>query len=132
MLFCKGGATYEVLEEVLTRLQGRKELLSLIRVFAGKVFKSKKDQKRLDRRFAMLHDFLEDSWTYQQTIDEGQVKGLRRNIVNVVQVRFPALYTLAKSKVESLIDLEQLEQISLKVSTVRTAQALQKYLLALK
>jgi hypothetical protein len=143
MLFCKGGNTYEVLEEILTRLKERRDLIALVRQFAGKVFTSEEDKKRLRRRFAMLQDFLRDSWIYQEdreeALQEGRAEGfekgralLRQTITDAVQARFPTLLPLAESKIALLLDMEQLQQISFKVGTIRTARELKKYLLALE
>ena len=82
MLLCKDGARRDILEEILVFLQehGRKELVSVVRFFAGKVFPAKEDREQLERRFDVLREFFEDSWTFQQTIEEGRVKGLAQGI----------------------------------------------------
>ena len=85
----------------------------------------------------MLDEFLlEHSWTYRETVEKGlakgRIEGLRGNIEAVVQARFPTLLTLAKSRTKHLTDLAKLEQISLTVSTVQTAEEVKAFLLALK
>ena len=135
MLLCKDGATYDVLDEVLTRLKntGKRELLSATRFFAGMVFKSK-DQARLERKFAMItdEDMWEYSWTYRATVEKARAEGVRENIQDVVQARFPALLDLTKSRIEPITDLAKLRQISLTVSMARTAREAKKLLQALK
>jgi hypothetical protein len=125
MPLCKDGATYEVLEEVLERLEkrNRKELVSIARFFAGKVLTSSADRKRLGRRFAMLRDFLQDSWTFQETLEEGREQGLeqgleqgrteeaRQNIESFVETRFPTLFAWVQVRVEPITNLETLREI---------------------
>jgi hypothetical protein len=118
---CKDGARYEVLDEVLERLEqrNRKELVSIARFFAGKVFTSSTDRKRLGRRFAMLRDFLKDSWTFQETLAEGREQGLeqgrmeeaRQNIERFVETRFPTLFSWVKVRIEQITDLETLREM---------------------
>lgn len=145
MLLCKDGATYEVLEEVLERLEkrNRKELVAIARFFAGKVFTSSADRKRLGRRFAMLRDFLKDSWTFQETLEEGReqgreqgrkqglVQGQYQSIETVTRARFPGLLTLIKSQIASLTDQEQLQKILSVVSTANSEDELRQFLSAL-
>ena len=143
MLLCKDGATYDVLEEVLTRLKdkGRRELLAATRFFAGIVFKSENDKARLERRFAMItdEDMWKYSWTYRATVEKGIAQGLeqgllamRRSIEALVQARFPALLNLTKSRIEPITDLTRLEQISLTVITARTVKEVRSFLHTLK
>jgi predicted transposase YdaD len=91
----------------------------------------------------MLHDFLQDSWTYQETVEEGREQGreqgreegralLRQNIETTAQARFPGLLALIKERIEQQPELEKLQQISLMVNTAHSARALKKFLLALK
>jgi len=89
----------------------------------------------------VIDEFLfEHSWTYRETVEkglekgraEGRAEGLRSNIEAVVQVRFPTLLALTKSRTEHLTDLAKLEQISLTVSTARTSREVKKFLLAFK
>ena len=144
MLLCKDGATYDVLEEVLERLKKheRKEMLSITRFFAGKVFTSSEDQERLEGRFTVLRDFLEDSWTFQETLEEGRVEGrkqglerglergleqgrieeARQSIEGLVEKRFPTSLAWVKVQVESISDLETLRNILSALFIVNTAE----------
>lgn len=136
MLLCKDGATYDVLEEVLTRLEQRKrkELISITRFFAGKVFTAAGDRERLARRFAMLRDFLQDSWTFQETLEEGreegQVKEVRQNIEVLVEKRFPALLAWVKAQVEQITDLATLRKILYALFTAYTEEEAKRSLSA--
>jgi hypothetical protein len=157
MPLCKDGATYEVLDEVLERLEkrNRKELVSIARFFVGKVFTSNADRKRLGRRFAMLRDFLKDSWTFQETLAEGREQGLEQGLKQglkqglerglergleqglcqsieiVTHARFPDLLFLIKSQIASLTDQEQLQKILSVVSTANSEDELRQFLSAL-
>ena len=124
MLLCKDGARYEVLDEVLERLakRNRKELIAITRFFAGKVLTSEADRERLERRFAVLRDFLWDSWTFQETLEEGRVEEARQNIEAMVQARFPALHAYVKNLIASLTDREKLQKILLTVGTAQTRE----------
>lgn len=133
MPLCKNGATYEVLEEVLTHLMSRKKgnLVSLTRFFAGMVFTSEKDKEWLKRRFEMIDEFLwENSWTYRETVEkaieqglgqgleQGRVQEAQQNIESLVEKRFPALLTWVKEQIEQITDLATLRGI---LSTLFTA-----------
>ena len=141
MLLCKDGARYEVLEEVLERLEkrNRKELISIARFFAGKVFPSSADRKRLGRRFAMLRDFLQDSWTFQETLEEGREQGLeqgfiqgqRQSIETVAEARFPGLLSMLKNQITSLTDPAKLQRLLSMVSTARTEDEFRQFLATL-
>lgn len=143
---CKDGATYEVLEEVLTRLEQRKlnEWISITRFFAGKVFTADGDRERLARRFAMLRDFLQDSWTFQETLEEGRVEGraegreegrveeVRQNIEFLVEKRFPALLAWVKVQVEQTTDLATLRKLLYALFSAHTEEEVRQSLLALR
>ena len=132
MLLCKDGATYDVLEEVLERLEKRqrKELISITRFFAGKVFTSIADRERLERRFAMLRDFLKDSWTFQETLEEGRVEGRvegqRQSIEAVAQARFPDLLAFIKNQISPLTDGAKLQEILIGVGTAHSAEEIKQ------
>ena len=137
MLLCKDGARYEILDEILERLEQRKrkELIAITRFFAGKVFTSSADRKRLGRRFAMLRDFLQDSWTFQETLQEGREEGRQEGILldkqsieTIAQTRFPDQVDSLKKKIASLNDLEQIHQILNAVATAPTADELRQFL----
>ena len=122
-------------------------ILELTRFFAGKVFVSEYDRKRLDRRFAMLRDFLNDSWTFQETLEEGREQGreegrelgreqgreeaTRQNIEAIVQARFPALLAWVKSQLAQQTDLAELQKFLITVSTAQKAEEIEKSLRAL-
>src|SRR5205807_3159616 len=70
------GQQHDVVERVIDELQqsGVKksgDLLSLTYNLAGLVFEGESEQLWLVRRFEMLKDILEESWTYQRIKEEG-------------------------------------------------------------
>ena len=82
MLLCKDGGTPAILDETLQRLLKRKderrESIAAAFFFAGKVFKSEKDLKFLERKSAMLDETLKDNWMYQHWIKKGLEEGQRK------------------------------------------------------
>lgn len=146
LLLCKDGATDEVLDEVLERLQKRerKEMLSIAHFFAGKVFTSYGDQERIERRFTMLREFLEDSWTFQKTIEEGRARGLaegrtqgrveeaRRTIEGLTVERFPAQFSWVREQIEQVSDLEILRSILRAVALATTAEEVRQFFAVLR
>ena len=75
----------------------------------------------------MLRDFLQDSWTFQETLAEGREQGLeqgltqgleqgrveeaRRSIERFVEKRFPASLAWVKTRVKQIDDLKILEEV---------------------
>jgi predicted transposase YdaD len=150
LVLSKGGAQREVLDGVLTRLAAEKQydLLENARLFAGLVFPAEADQQWINRRFAMLRDYLrENSWTYKQTVQEGIEQGLekgleqgleqgrvleaRQNIELFVRKRFPALLPPVNARIEEITDLETLQDILLLVGTARTIKEVKQYSMSL-
>lgn len=131
-ILSKGGKNFEVLDEVVTRLQdaNEHELLILTRLFAEAAFTSVEERAQLFRRFAMLQD-IENTPTYQRLTRKGEILGTRRNIEAVTEARFPSLLKLTQTQIALLTDLTKLQEILLKVSTARTAKEIKEYLLAL-
>jgi predicted transposase YdaD len=85
-------------------------------VLAGLVYDTESDKQWIKRRFAMFHDILESSWSYQeivqkgvdqglevgrkkgleQGIEQGELKTLRLVLLRSVEKRFPELVPLAQ------------------------------------
>ena len=80
----------------------------------------------------MLRDYLEDSWTFQETLEEGGVKQTHRNIEAMVQARFPDLLALVRSRIAFLTDLAKLQQVLITIGTAQTAEEVEESLLALR
>ncbi len=131
-ILSKGGRTFEVLDEVVTRLQEANDsvLLALARLFADQVFTSQKDQLRLSRRFAMLRN-IEEGPTFKRLIAQGRLLEAQQNIKFIVQKRFPSLSKMVKAKLDQITEIEQLQEISLNLSLARTAKEFKQYFLEL-
>lgn len=143
-ILSKGGKTYEVLDEVVTRLQDahENELLAVTRLFAEQVFTSEEDILRLGRRFAVLRP-VEETPTYKRLVQQGREQGLeegleqgkvlalRQGIEAIVHARFPTSLKMIKYQVAQTTDLTLLQEILLKASTIRTSKEFKQYLLYL-
>lgn len=85
-LFALNGSRREVVEEILARVASleirlRREHLSLTSLFASLILTSAEDQEWLERKFAMLDDFLAEAPLYKKLVakgrEEGRTKGLQ-------------------------------------------------------
>ncbi len=140
-------AVERVIEELLEPgVQNPEELLWLTYGLAGLVLKKENDQNWLKRRFAMLKDILEESWTFREMRDELLQKGLVEGkaegraegvvqmcqaVVDVVQECFPELTQLAKDVVAPITDLTQLRHLLVKLSSsAHNAEQARQVLLA--
>jgi hypothetical protein len=120
----KDGGQYEVIDEVVTKLASEKEynLLEYARRFASLAFKDSTDREWLNRRFAVYKDILEDSWVVQEERLEGELRGLHRAIVKVVQARFPEIVDLTKKQIEGVEDPESLQDLLVKISLAQNVE----------
>jgi predicted transposase YdaD len=78
----KDGKRPEVVEGMIESLRqaGREDLLPLGYAFSARVFKQKKAQQWLKERFDHMRDIFEDSWAYQEMVQEGVAKGLKQGL----------------------------------------------------
>jgi predicted transposase/invertase (TIGR01784 family) len=80
VLFTQDGK--QALDEVVERLEAiqDKELMALTFTLAGLIFQNDADRDTVMRRFEMLEDILEESWTFQyikrKGLEEGRAEGL--------------------------------------------------------
>ena len=131
------GARREVVEEIIERLMQpgkpiRKELLALTRLFASLAFESQEDQKWLKRRFEMLKDILRETPAFQQILEEGREEGresLRQKLLDLVQVRYDELSSLAQQQLPLIQQIEVLEDLFLKIAIAATVEDARKALL---
>ena len=139
VLFTEDGK--EVLGEVVERLRviQDKELLALIYTLAGLIFENDADRETVMRRFAMLEDIIEQSWTYQEIISKGREKERqewlqrqRRGLISVVQARFPGLLADATERANRAEDPYVLQDIVLKVALAQNGEEAKNLLLELK
>jgi predicted transposase YdaD len=80
----KNGGNREQVDEMFARLRAadREDLYALAYTLAGLVFRKSEDKVWLRRRFEMLKDILETSWTYQEMVESAQQKGLQQGLEN--------------------------------------------------
>jgi hypothetical protein len=87
------------------------------------------------RSFAMYRDIIEESWVYQENIQKGLEKGkleaLHQVVLDVIQERFPEIAPYASKQIEGIGDAEVLRHLTVKMSTVQTAEEALQALLAL-
>ncbi len=62
------------------RTAGKDDILALGYAFAGLIYKTEDDKQWLKRRFAMFHEVLEDSWSYQEMVQKGIDVGLQKGL----------------------------------------------------
>jgi hypothetical protein len=137
MILTKGGATYDVVEEVIAELEAaeKPELLPITELLASLVFKNEADQEWIERTFAMLKDPLRDTPAYQRYLKEGRelerqqsLERQRQTLLEIVQVRFPKLLHLTKGLATITSDPEVLERLIVKMGTAQTLEEAQEYL----
>jgi hypothetical protein len=125
------GQQHDIIEHVIDELQqpGVKkpgELLALTYNLAGLVFADESEQLWLVRRFEMLKDILEESWTFQkikkEALEQGLKQGLeqgrqqmlqvqRQNLLLFVQAHFPALIQLAEDTCKNIQKPEKVQDL---------------------
>jgi hypothetical protein len=113
----KGGATYDVVEDMIAQLlaTGKQDLLPIGYSFAALVLKDIREKNWLQWRFSLMESILEQSWAYQEMVsrgfnkgfnkgfdeghnkgfDEGHNKGFDEALVRFVRKRFPKQVELA-------------------------------------
>jgi len=151
----KEGTHREVVDEMIAGLNvaGRQDLLPLGYAFAALIFNKEGEREWLRRKFTM--DILEESWAYQEMVKKGLEKGLqqglerglekglkkgrqegelqaqRETLLDIVQARFPELASLTKKQTSITKDPQLLQHLTVKISTVQTANEAEQLLLAL-
>ncbi|HEY6542524.1 MAG TPA: hypothetical protein VIZ18_16395 [Ktedonobacteraceae bacterium] len=124
ILLTKGGTEPEVVREMVTTLTEARELelLALAYTFGGLAPGSEAYEAWFKRSFAMLDDILEESWTYQEIVKKGVMKGReeerqhlirgqRETLLGIVRKNFPELSTFAELQVENIKDTDALQQL---------------------
>ncbi len=128
------------------RIAGKDDILALGYTFAGLVYRTEDDRQWLKRRFAMFHDILEDSWSYQEIVqkgldqglqkgfDQGLKKGLdqgigqgelitsRQFLARIIEKHFPPLLYLAQQKAAQLTTIDKLNKVIDKLLEVQTLE----------
>jgi hypothetical protein len=131
-------ARNEILDEMVAGLRtaGKDDILALGYAFAGLVYDTESDKQWLKRRFAMFHDILESSWSYQEMIqkgiDQGELKAVRSFLVRIVEKHFPELLPLAQQQVAQLNNLVVLNTAVDKLLGVQTTEQARQVLVGIK
>ncbi|GAC1388854.1 MAG: hypothetical protein NVSMB38_00690 [Ktedonobacteraceae bacterium] len=116
----KDGTKRDTIEEMITGLvsAGKEEALSLAYIIAALVFEKQDDLQWLKERFAMLEEIFQDSWAYQDIFQKGTLQGRRQAVLDVIKARFPTVDMLVQEQIDNIVDLEVLQDLLIKVSTL--------------
>jgi predicted transposase YdaD len=81
----------------------------------------------------MFQDILEESWVYQEIIEQGLEKGTiqerRQTLMDFLQTRFPEVLALATQQTNSIKNAETLRTLSTKLFAAQTAEEAKQILL---
>lgn len=83
----------------------------------------------------MTGDIAEESWVYQEILQEGVEKGIesqRAALIGIVQVRFPSLTELAQKRACKVNDLDALRDMLVQVGIAKDEQEAHAALLNVK
>ncbi len=142
------GQDHDAIEYVIKELRqpGVKkadELLSLTYGLAGLVFENESDKLWLVRRFAMLKDILDESWTFQEIKKEAQkeaykeahkegLQAQRQSLILLTQKYYPALLQLAQDVCNAIQTLEELQDLFQKILQAESELEVRQILLGAK
>ncbi len=132
----KGGTKQELLLTTVAELVAAKEydLLALAKVVASLIMKGKIEQETLERMFAMYQSILEDSWVYQEIMQQGMEKGIekgldkglaqgeQRALLAIIQKRFPDILEIARELINGITNAGTLENLVVEVSIAQNSQ----------
>jgi predicted transposase YdaD len=138
----KGGKEPEIVKTMVDRLGEAREfdLLAIAHLLGGLVFKGP-EREAFRKRFSMFQDILEESWVYQEIIEQGLEKGKeigraegtlqerRQALRDFLQMRFPELLALAAQQTNSIKNAEVLRTLSTKLFAAQTAEEARQILL---
>jgi predicted transposase YdaD len=87
----------------------------------------------------MYQDIVQESWVYQEILQEGREQGLeegreqalRQTLISCIETRFPALAPLAKQQADMIKDSTVLHRVIVKLFSVQTDEEAERYLLTL-
>ena len=103
-------------------------------MLASLVFQKESEREWLTERFAMYQDILQESWVYQEILQEGREEGLqalRQTLTSLMEMRFPTLVPLAKQQTSTIKDPDVLQRVIVKLFAMQTAEEAEHYLLTL-
>jgi predicted transposase YdaD len=132
-----GGKQPEVVREMIDRLALAEEydLLAISEVVGGLVFKKGPELEWFKRRFSMFQDILRESPIYQEIVEQGlekgKIQGQREMLLDLVQMRFPELLTLAKQQTDGITDPGVLPSLNHKLFAAQTIEEARQVLLGI-
>jgi predicted transposase YdaD len=146
MVLTKDGKRREVVDEVITSLQQQggesaKELISLTYIFATLAFENQGDLTWLKRRINQMQDFLQESWLYQEIMQEGFDKGIekereeelrrqRQLLMTIIHMHFPNITSLSQKQADAIKDPEVLQSLIFKILAAETEEEATQCLIA--
>ncbi|HWS83581.1 MAG TPA: hypothetical protein VN207_04920, partial [Ktedonobacteraceae bacterium] len=110
------GQDHDAIEYVIKELRQpgvkqAEELLSLTYGLAGLVFEQESEHDWLQRRFAMIDDVIEESWTFQEKKQKWQKETQRQNLLLLIKTHFSSLLQLAQDVSNAIQTLEELQDL---------------------
>jgi predicted transposase YdaD len=134
LILTKDGATREVVEEVIARIEAaeKRDLLPITKLLASLVFTSESDKEWIIWRFNKMSDILRETWAYQEIVQEGELRALHQALLDIVQARFPEILPYTKKQTEGIEDTEILRRLIVKMSTVPTTEEALQYLFTVR
>ncbi len=123
------------------RTAGKDDMLALGYAFAGLVYETEADQQWLKRRFEMLHDMFEESWSYREMvqkgidlgvekgIEQGEVKASRSLLIRYIEINFPELVSLAQQQAERINKPDLLNALVGKLYLAQTTESARQILM---
>jgi hypothetical protein len=75
-----------------------------------------------------MQNILRETWAYQEILLEGELEGLRRALLKIVQKHFPEMIDVTQKQIEGITNPASLEDLLVNISS---AQNLQEALQAL-
>jgi len=152
----KGGKNLEIVDDMITELvaRNRSDLLGLGHFCAGLVFTDEISKQWLKERFSKVLDIIQESWVYQETLQKGREEGLeqgrqqgieqgieqgrqqgiqavQQTAISIVARRFPQLEQLARAIIATISDLNQLQVLTIELSTASSQEHAKELLLSL-
>ncbi len=130
-----------MVKEMIDRLASAQEydLLAISEVVGGLAFTAGPELEWFKRRFSMFQDILRESPIYQEIIEQGLEKGIekgkiqgqREMLLDLVQIRFPELLTLAKQQTDGITDPGVLPSLNHKLLAVQAVEEARQLLLSI-
>ncbi len=133
LILTQGGATHEVVEEVINKLVAAKqqELLPVTKLLSSLAFESEDDQEWLTRRFHQMQDILRETRAYQEIIQEGKLEALHDALLKIVRERFPEMIEVMRKQIGGVVNPTTLEDLLVNISLAQNLQEALQALIAL-